>query len=193
MRLLYIRLPLTVTCDQCILQWTYVGGNNWGTCQNGTSGLGCGPQEHFRSCADIRIVPHPLLSPDQKLDFTDEHFLADSAENLSIGFFNSDGKKDYISFEEELPENKVSLERKRELLEQVLLKLQELIMSTDKIEKDRFSTMYSNDVEDLRAEASNRRIFAPEPDWNNPIYDDDSEDTADSDGRWWNKILSNRH
>ncbi len=50
-----------MVCDQCILQWTYVAGNNWGDCVNGTSGLGCGPQEHFRSCADIKIVPHPLL------------------------------------------------------------------------------------------------------------------------------------
>jgi hypothetical protein len=48
-------------CEQCILQWTYIAGNNWGNCPNGTSGLGCGNQEHFRSCADIKIVPHPLL------------------------------------------------------------------------------------------------------------------------------------
>ncbi len=61
-RLLYVQLPLRVTCQQCILQWTYVGGNNWGDCADGTSGLGCGPQENFRSCADVRIVPHPLLA-----------------------------------------------------------------------------------------------------------------------------------
>lgn len=48
LRLLYVRLPLGIVCDQCILQWSYVAGNNWGTCENGTSGLGCGPQETFR-------------------------------------------------------------------------------------------------------------------------------------------------
>ncbi len=48
LRLLYVRLPLDVTCEQCILQWSYVGGNNWGDCDDGTSGLGCGPQETFR-------------------------------------------------------------------------------------------------------------------------------------------------
>ena len=36
-------------------------GNNWGKCEDGTSGMGCGPQETFRSCADIQIVFHPLL------------------------------------------------------------------------------------------------------------------------------------
>ncbi len=37
-------------------QWTYVGGNNWGTCDDGENRPGCGPQEHFRACADIQIV-----------------------------------------------------------------------------------------------------------------------------------------
>uniref|UniRef100_A0A336KRD7 CSON009774 protein n=1 Tax=Culicoides sonorensis TaxID=179676 RepID=A0A336KRD7_CULSO len=43
------------TCNHCILRWTYVAGNNWGTCENGTQALGCGPQEHFRTCSDISI------------------------------------------------------------------------------------------------------------------------------------------
>ena len=36
--------PHRVSCEQCILQWTYTAGNNWGTCANGTGSLGCGPQ-----------------------------------------------------------------------------------------------------------------------------------------------------
>lgn len=32
-----------------------LSGNNWGKCENGISGLGCGPQETFRGCADIAI------------------------------------------------------------------------------------------------------------------------------------------
>ena len=75
-----------MACEQCILQWTYTAGNNWGTCANGTGSLGCGPQvsdsqvilwlnklwmsgyatvcyhppsfqETFRACSDIRILP----------------------------------------------------------------------------------------------------------------------------------------
>merc|ERR1719175_240167 len=41
--------------DQCLLQWTYTAGNDWGICENGTGSLGCGPQETFRACADIGI------------------------------------------------------------------------------------------------------------------------------------------
>ena len=38
-------------------------GNNWGKCADGiTAAVGCGPQETFRGCADVEIVPHPLLS-----------------------------------------------------------------------------------------------------------------------------------
>jgi hypothetical protein len=37
------------------LQWTYYTGNTWGKCENGTEGMGCGPQETFRNCGDITI------------------------------------------------------------------------------------------------------------------------------------------
>jgi len=49
-------LPLGLTCTQCILQWRYIAGNNWGICENGTGAVGCGPQEEFRACADVEIV-----------------------------------------------------------------------------------------------------------------------------------------
>jgi len=48
-------LPAGVTCEQCIMQWTYVAANSWGKADNGTECVGCGPQEHFRACADIEI------------------------------------------------------------------------------------------------------------------------------------------
>ncbi|RZC34660.1 Chitin bind 3 domain containing protein [Asbolus verrucosus] len=51
-----VKLPNKLTCDRCVLRWHYTAGNNWGNCGNGTSMLGCGPQEMFRSCADIRIL-----------------------------------------------------------------------------------------------------------------------------------------
>ena len=51
-----VQLPEGLECDQCILQWTYIGGNNWGTDkENGKTCVGCGAQEHFRSCSDISI------------------------------------------------------------------------------------------------------------------------------------------
>lgn len=49
------RLPADLECPHCVLQWRYIAGNNWGTCENGTGAVGCGPQEEFRACADIAI------------------------------------------------------------------------------------------------------------------------------------------
>ncbi|CAG5046867.1 unnamed protein product [Parnassius apollo] len=49
------KLPDNLVCSHCVLQWRYIAGNNWGTCANGTSAVGCGPQEEFRACADITI------------------------------------------------------------------------------------------------------------------------------------------
>ncbi len=51
-------LPLSRT------QWTYTCGNNWGTCEDGSSDVGCGPQEMFRACSDIRITGSPEFHPD---------------------------------------------------------------------------------------------------------------------------------
>ncbi|KAK8376299.1 hypothetical protein O3P69_008771 [Scylla paramamosain] len=51
-----LRLPADVSCTQCVLQWRYVSGNNWGVCEDGTGAVGCGPQEEFRACADVAIT-----------------------------------------------------------------------------------------------------------------------------------------
>lgn len=50
-----IRMP-NIKCNRAVLQWTYVAGNNWGYCEDGSGKLGCGPQEHFRTCSDIQLV-----------------------------------------------------------------------------------------------------------------------------------------
>ncbi|KAF2889920.1 hypothetical protein ILUMI_16253, partial [Ignelater luminosus] len=49
-------LPPGVTCERCVLRWHYKTGNSWGTCNDGSGAIGCGPQETFRSCSDISIV-----------------------------------------------------------------------------------------------------------------------------------------
>jgi len=45
-----------VTCSNCVLQWRYRAGNNWG-CEGSDCGLGKGPQEEFWGCSDISILP----------------------------------------------------------------------------------------------------------------------------------------
>jgi len=57
-----LRLP-NIQCDQCIIQWTYTTGNNWGWCGDGSGKLGCGPQETFRACSDISIDGNPVTNP----------------------------------------------------------------------------------------------------------------------------------
>lgn len=55
---LLLRLPIGLTCAQCVLQWKYNAGNNWGVDPSTGQGcLGCGPQEQFYACADIAITP----------------------------------------------------------------------------------------------------------------------------------------
>ncbi|CAG9762911.1 unnamed protein product [Ceutorhynchus assimilis] len=54
----FVQLPSKFICERCVLRWNYSAGNNWGKCANGTSAVGCGPQETFRSCADVRILPN---------------------------------------------------------------------------------------------------------------------------------------
>ncbi|XP_045164026.2 uncharacterized protein LOC123528343 [Mercenaria mercenaria] len=49
-------MPQGVVCTQCILQWKYNAGNNWG-CDEEGCGMGVGPQEQFINCADIAILP----------------------------------------------------------------------------------------------------------------------------------------
>lgn len=54
---IYVQLPARLSCTHCVLQWTWVVGNSWGKCPDGTGRNGCGPQETFVNCADISILP----------------------------------------------------------------------------------------------------------------------------------------
>ncbi|XP_063227545.1 uncharacterized protein LOC134533804 [Bacillus rossius redtenbacheri] len=49
-------LPAGLRCERCVFRWTYVAGNNWGICSDGSGADGCGPQENFRTCSDITIA-----------------------------------------------------------------------------------------------------------------------------------------
>ncbi|PSN34726.1 hypothetical protein C0J52_20990 [Blattella germanica] len=41
-----LQLPQGLTCEH---------SNSWGNCADGSEGMGCGPQETFRTCSDITI------------------------------------------------------------------------------------------------------------------------------------------
>lgn len=65
-----LKLPSEITCERCVLQWSYTAGNNWGRCADGKrSATGCGPQETFRGCADVRIEKDQLVaSPTDEIE-----------------------------------------------------------------------------------------------------------------------------
>ncbi|XP_037093179.1 uncharacterized protein LOC119112980 [Pollicipes pollicipes] len=65
------KLPAALTCRQCVLQWRYVAGNNWGTCANGTEGIGCGPQEEFRACADVSVIDENGVFDETRYDWAE--------------------------------------------------------------------------------------------------------------------------
>ncbi|XP_008211706.2 uncharacterized protein LOC103316982 [Nasonia vitripennis] len=48
-------LPEGLTCEHCVFRWHWKVANNWGQCGGGREGMGCGPQEHWRTCSDIAI------------------------------------------------------------------------------------------------------------------------------------------
>lgn len=60
-------LPGDLICDHCVLQWTYVAGNSRGICPDGRERQGCGRQEHWRSCSDIKIL---------QFKFSDNNYLS---------------------------------------------------------------------------------------------------------------------
>jgi len=50
-----VKLPPGLTCERCVFQWHWKCANHWGICDDGKGRMGCGPQEFFRGCADIKI------------------------------------------------------------------------------------------------------------------------------------------
>ncbi|CAF0969077.1 unnamed protein product [Brachionus calyciflorus] len=69
-----IVLPKKMVCDHCVIQWRYHAANSWNTDPFTRKGcVGCGPQEEFYGCADVKIVkseekrePTDLLNEDEE-------------------------------------------------------------------------------------------------------------------------------
>ncbi|XP_069134467.1 uncharacterized protein [Argopecten irradians] len=51
---IHLKLPVGVTCSQCLLQWKYNAGNSYG-CDGSHCCIGCGEQEQFYGCADVSV------------------------------------------------------------------------------------------------------------------------------------------
>ena len=72
-----------VHCENCVIQWRYYTGNSWGTCSDGSSGLGCGNQAEFRNCADVTVLPLEtsgyLVDPTSRSAIVDEGLSLDKS------------------------------------------------------------------------------------------------------------------
>ncbi|KAL5019657.1 hypothetical protein ScPMuIL_002549 [Solemya velum] len=79
---LKLKIPRNMACSQCVLQWKWHGSHYWGPCHYGLRYgfgyefddddyyTGCGAQEEYYNCADIRIIgenttPPTTLSPQE--------------------------------------------------------------------------------------------------------------------------------
>jgi hypothetical protein len=152
LRLVYVHLPRRLSCSQCILQWTYTAGNNWGVCTNGTGELGCGPQETFRACSDIRILPSGKRKPspstiasfsddttfdlNQFEDYYDELF---GGQNDNINAIDGpDREEDFeTAAVMSIQTKKLKLIHKKLVLAKALKSLRHLITQSHEKEKER--------------------------------------------------------
>jgi len=82
-----LKLPEGVTCKQCVLQWTYNTANSWGNCPNQTNAIGCGPQETFRACSDIRISRSGKTLP--KITTKRPEIIGNRAPDKGVFYYNS--------------------------------------------------------------------------------------------------------
>ena len=83
---LELQLPKNLTCDRCVLQWRYHGGNNWGCDGPGDCGIGKGPQEEFVNCADITIVDEMVAPSTTSTTQTTTHGAPVRHPHLFSGF-----------------------------------------------------------------------------------------------------------
>lgn len=168
MRLVYVHLPHQVSCDQCILQWTYTAGNNWGVCSNGTGSLGCGPQETFRSCSDIRILPgqssvgyqetntfsqETTFDIDQFEDYYDELFGNKNNDiainNIEVAIDDEDIENEILSMHS-VQTQRLRLLKKKLILAKALKSLRKLIM---------LSKLKGDDADSGVSSSSNYEIY----------------------------------
>jgi len=100
-------LPKDLTCSQCVLQWRYIAGNNWGMCNNRTGAVGCGPQEEFRACSDVTVMEEdgsansvPNLDRDVVVIVPPTDTVDDDYNAVSIDWEQDDDAKEDVQEEE---------------------------------------------------------------------------------------------
>jgi len=89
MFIIKLKLPLEVNCKNCVLQWKYHAGNNYGTSATGESCLGCAiHQEELYNCADVEILP-TALSLKTSIDSDNSTNSAITESNMKLASTNN--------------------------------------------------------------------------------------------------------
>lgn len=137
-----------------------------------------------RGCADIRIVPHPLLQANLTNYVEDDFHPKDEDEELSgIDFLDLASPYDST---EKLREKKELLRQKTLLLQKAVLRLKELIFQSSQGDGNPENEPENRLqlLDDMRAEESRGKHFSQ--------YADSHLDPR-PENPWWDRIISNRH
>jgi hypothetical protein len=147
----------------------------------------------FRSCADIKIIRHPLLSSlmdgqhaskyEEEEDFYDEALLENDVRRPpSFQIEQVDQHRDLAS----IRKKEALLRKKKKLLEQVIKKLRQLIIQSQVTEDDDQMSSPQRTVSQIKL--SPEAAGSQSQNW---------QLSKDGNGQqvipWWDRILSNRH
>ncbi len=93
-----LKLPANVNCKNCVLQWKYHAGNNYGTSASGESCLGCAiEQEELYNCADVEILPtDAALKTSNEFDNSTNSAITES--NMKLASVNNNSKMAQFNF-----------------------------------------------------------------------------------------------
>lgn len=108
---MHFQLPKDLTCRQCVFQWRYVAGNNWGVCKNGTETVGCGPQEEFRACADVTITEDDGSADDRPNTLEDDEVYVPTDDDRynEVDFDEQNQDKHQDEEKEEMIQNEIRI------------------------------------------------------------------------------------
>ena len=172
--------------------------------------MGCGPQETFRSCADIEITRHPLLSNlirgNEENRLEDESFYNDALlETTSTASTASDSDADYlyenVQYTSSIKKKEALLRKKKRLLEQLLHKLRQLIIQSQRLEaEDQMASPQRTAVSQIQppreysyADESGSGDSYSSSGKNAASWSDEQERGQQKVRPWWERIVSNRH
>ncbi|XP_066941208.1 uncharacterized protein [Macrobrachium rosenbergii] len=79
-----VQLPPEIRCSHCVLQ-TWVARNNTDSCPDSIGENGCGLQQFFVNCADVRILPEGQTALDSNFPIGSEELVPETPSTSIAG------------------------------------------------------------------------------------------------------------